>query len=81
MVSGVSTPYITEGVPVLPRAWYHQVVLDFTWNDVETEIVLRNLNGPVDEQLRLHDFYLKLREEYRAARPLSASSDTKTGAR
>jgi hypothetical protein len=42
-------------------------VLDCTWNDVEAEIVLRNLNAPVAEQQRLHRYYLKLREEYRKA--------------
>jgi hypothetical protein len=42
-------------------------VLDCTWNDVEAEIVLRNLNLPLDERQRLHSYYLKLREEYRKA--------------
>lgn len=40
-------------------------MLDYTWSDLEAEIVLRNLNIPVEEQRRLHDYYLKLREEYR----------------
>lgn len=40
-------------------------VLDFTWSDLEAEIVLRNLNVPVEEQRRLHHYYQKLREEYR----------------
>jgi hypothetical protein len=44
---------------------YHQIVLDCTWNDLEAEIVLRNLNVPVSEQERLHGYYLKLREEHR----------------
>jgi len=56
-------------------------VLDCTWNDLEAEIVLRNLNGPVEEQLRLHDFYLKLRDEYRTRRSQLASPDTETRAR
>jgi hypothetical protein len=42
-------------------------VLDYTWSDLEAEIVLRNLNVPVEEQRRLRDCYLKLREEYRKA--------------
>jgi hypothetical protein len=40
-------------------------VLDYTWSDLEAEIVMRNLNVPVDEQRRLRDYYMKLREEYR----------------
>ena len=42
-------------------------MLDYTWSDLEAEIVLRNLNIPVEEQRRLRDYYLKLREEYRKA--------------
>jgi hypothetical protein len=49
-------------------------VLDCTWNELETEIVLRNLNVPVAEQQRLHRYYLKLREEYREGLALPASS-------
>ena len=41
-------------------------MLDYTWSDLEAEIVLRNLNVPVEEQRRLRDYYLKLREEYRS---------------
>jgi hypothetical protein len=40
-------------------------VLDYTWSDLEAEIVLRNLNPPSDEQQRLSGSYEKLREEYR----------------
>jgi hypothetical protein len=40
-------------------------LLDYTWSDLEAEIVLRNLNVPVEEQRRLRDYYQKLREEYR----------------
>lgn len=40
-------------------------MLDYTWSDLEAEIVLRNLNVPMEEQARLRDCYLKLREEYR----------------
>jgi hypothetical protein len=47
-------------------------VLDCTWNDLEAEIVLRNLNIPVAEQQRLHGYYLKLREEHRKAPPAPA---------
>jgi hypothetical protein len=46
---------------------YYRGVLDYTWSDLEAEIVLRNLNVPVEEQRRLRDYYLKLREEYRKA--------------
>ena len=42
-------------------------MLDCTWNDVEAEIVLNNLNVPDAEQQRLHGYYLKMREEYRKA--------------
>jgi hypothetical protein len=42
-------------------------VLDYTWSDLEAEIVLRNLNVPVEEQRRLRDYYLELRAEYRRA--------------
>jgi hypothetical protein len=49
-------------------------VLDYTWNDLETEIVLRNLNVPVAEQQRLHRYYLKLRQEYREGLALPTSS-------
>jgi len=81
MVPGVNVPTITKVVPVLSIIWYHQFVVDCTWNDMETEIVLRNLDVPVDERLRLHDFYLKLREEHSKTRSLPASPETKTGAR
>jgi hypothetical protein len=40
-------------------------LLDYTWSDLEAEIVIRNLNAPVEEQRRLRDYYLKLREDYR----------------
>ena len=42
-------------------------MLDYTWSDLEAEIVLRNLNVPVEEQRRLRDYYIKLRQEYRKA--------------
>ena len=42
-------------------------MLDYTWSDLEAEIVLRNLNVPVEEQRRLRDYYMKLREDYRKA--------------
>jgi hypothetical protein len=54
--------------------WYYRYVLDFTWNDAEAEIVLRNLNLPSQERQRLHSYYLKLREEYRNALPAPAPS-------
>jgi hypothetical protein len=47
-------------------------VLDCTWNDAEAEIVLRNLNLPLEERRRLHTYYLKLREEYRKTLPATA---------
>jgi hypothetical protein len=50
-------------------------VLDCTWNDVEAEIVLRNLGVSDDEQQKLHSYYLKLREEYRKATQSPASTD------
>jgi hypothetical protein len=56
-------------------------VLDCTWNDVEAEIVLNNLNVPHAEQQRLHSYYLKLREEYRKGLPAPASSQDKPAAR
>jgi hypothetical protein len=55
-------------------------VLDCTWSDVEAEIVLRNLNLPVEEQERLHSHYLKLREEHRKALEAPAQSDDKAKA-
>jgi hypothetical protein len=51
-------------------------VLECTWSDLEAEIVLRNLNLPVEEQERLHSYYLKLREEYRKAVQEPAQSNT-----
>ncbi len=51
-------------------------MLDCTWSDKEAEIVLRNLDLPVQEQQRLHNYYLKLREEYRKALEANASADT-----
>jgi hypothetical protein len=50
-------------------------VLDCTWNDAEAEIVLRNLNLPIEERQRLHSYYLKLREQYRQALPTPASPE------
>lgn len=49
-------------------------MLDCTWSDREAEIVLRNLSAPVEEQQKLHSYYLKLREEYRKAVGSSASA-------
>jgi hypothetical protein len=67
---------------LLLTIWYHQIVLDYTWNDLEAEIVLNNLNVPHAEQQRLHSYYLKLREEYRKALAASPSSqEDKPGAR
>jgi hypothetical protein len=50
-------------------------VLDCTWNDLEAEIVLRNLNAPATEQQRLRRYYLKLREEHRKALSAPAPSE------
>jgi hypothetical protein len=47
--------------------WYYQIVLNYTWDDIEAEVVLRNLEMPVDERQKLQNYYLRLREEYRAA--------------
>jgi len=40
-------------------------MLDYTWSDIEAEIVMRNLNLPQEEQKRLRDYYMKLREDHR----------------
>ncbi|HEX4135488.1 MAG TPA: hypothetical protein VHY84_12815 [Bryobacteraceae bacterium] len=50
-------------------------MLDCTWNDLEAEIVLRNLGGPHEEQQRLQRYYLKLREECRKAMQTARSTD------
>lgn len=52
-------------------------MLDYTWSDLEAEIVLRNLDAPVEEQARLRSYYLKLREEYRKAAQSPAPVDPK----
>jgi hypothetical protein len=58
------------------------MVLDCTWNDLEAEIVLNNLNVPSAEQERLHSYYLKMREEHRKALAAPPSSqEDKPGAR
>lgn len=43
--------------------WYYQMVLNYTWDDVEAELVLRNLEQSVEERQRLMDYFVKLREE------------------
>ena len=50
-------------------------MLDYTWSDLEAEIVLRNLNAPGEEQQRLRSYYLKLCEEYRKAAQSPAPVD------
>lgn len=40
-------------------------MLNYTWDDVEAELVLRNLEEPSDEGPKFSNLYLKLREEYR----------------
>lgn len=50
-------------------------MLDCTWSDQEAEIVLRNLDPPLEEQQRLRGHYLKLREEYRKAAQSPAPAD------
>jgi hypothetical protein len=55
-------------------------VLNCTWDEVEAESVLRELELPVEkQQQRLYSYYLKLREEYRNSRisPNSASATNK----
>ncbi|HEX4278258.1 MAG TPA: hypothetical protein VHZ74_23045 [Bryobacteraceae bacterium] len=47
--------------------WYYQIVLNYTWDDVEAEVVLRNLEVPVNERQKLQDYYRHLREECRLA--------------
>jgi hypothetical protein len=39
------------------------MVLNYTWDDVEAELVLRNLEQPAEERQRLMDYFVKLREE------------------
>jgi hypothetical protein len=43
------------------------MVLNYTWDEVEAELVLRNLQQPIDERQKLRDYYLRLREECRVA--------------
>lgn len=55
-------------------------MLDYTWSDLEAEIVVGNLNLPVEEQRRLRDYYLKLREEHRKrTRSAAPVSDPEEG--
>jgi hypothetical protein len=55
------------------------LVLDCTWNDLEAEIVLRNLGAPLEEQQKLHRCYLQLREEHRKAMQAPRSTDPERG--
>ena len=49
------------------------MVLNYTWDDVEAELVLRNLEEPAGERQRLQTYYLKLREECRTAAEVAKS--------
>lgn len=53
-------------------------MLNCTWDDVEAETALRRLNLPVEEQRKLHHYYLKLREEYRKAVQAAVSPDAES---
>lgn len=53
--------------------WYSQPMLNCTWDDLETKIVLSRLERPLEEQRKLHNFYQNLREEYRKRRQTVAS--------
>jgi hypothetical protein len=55
-------------------------MLNYTWDDQETQIVLRRLATPLEEQRKLRNFYLNLREEYRKARHTIASVRIKSAA-
>jgi hypothetical protein len=48
-------------------------MLNCTWDDLETKIVLSRLERPLEEQRKLHNFYQNLREEYRKRRQTVAS--------
>jgi hypothetical protein len=73
---------ITNDILVLRWAvWYYRYVVDCTWNEQEAEIVLRNLNLPVEEQMRFRTLYLNLRDEYRSFKPAPGSQDTETRTR
>ncbi|HWF07769.1 MAG TPA: hypothetical protein VG297_04855 [Bryobacteraceae bacterium] len=39
--------------------------MNYTWDEVEAELVLRNLQQPIDEREKLRNYYLRLREECR----------------
>ena len=46
--------------------WYHDAVLNCTWDDMEAEIALRRLGMSREDQQKA-EFYLKLREDYRSS--------------
>ena len=54
--------------------WYYSPMLNCTWDDHETQVVLRQLE--VDKQLKLEREYLILREQFRKAQQLPAAPDT-----
>jgi hypothetical protein len=55
-------------------------VLNGTWDDMEAETALRQLELPLEEQRKLRSYYLKLREEYRkgTSAPVSVETEPKT---
>jgi hypothetical protein len=58
--------------------WYHNLVLNCTWDDMEAETALRKLGVQLDEQQRAEQFYLKLREADRMARPAPGKTAAKS---
>ena len=48
-------------------------MLNCTWDDLETKMVLSRLERPLEEQRKLQNFYQNLREEYRKRRRTVAS--------
>lgn len=56
-------------------------MLDYTWSELEAEIVLRNLNLPSEEQQRLRGYYQRLRDEYRKVTQSPAPIDPEASAR
>ena len=69
VIKSTINPKSIPAVLVLTETFcYDCTVLNCTWDDNEAEIVIRNLELPLEEQKRLQSYYLKLREEYRNAR-------------
>ena len=56
-------------------------MVDCTWNEQEAEIVLRNLDLPVEKQIGFRTLYLKPREEYRGVQLTPGSQGTEARGR